>query len=759
MSASITNAFSSTAYIVPLIQASEQAQEVGAKAARLSALLRQGERVPDGFCIVGTGDTALAMGVEAYRHLGTEVPVAVRSSAGAEDGSESSFAGQFDTILNVKGEQAFADAVKRCWASASGQRAEAYRGRSNGADSVPVRMAVLVQCMIPARAAGVAFSANPLTGAREEVVIEATIGLGDALVSGEIVPDEFVVSSRGEVRVQSNHKTEPTLTETEVQAIASLARRIEAYAGTPQDIEWAVDATGLWLLQARPITALPNAVRWDSPVPAAKWIKDLMAAEWVTEPLSPLGVTTTLETMAVAREQWNRWPPVPKTYLPGHTSINGWLYMRADMRPSTLMANLLAGVFSILTGIGMNGHRHMRRFWPQHLAALETLEAVNLKTLSNQTLAEHINRLLTELGVWWMEVALFRSATRVSEQFIGQLQLPGIAEPSVLFRGNDSLLLEAERALRKVANGLASKDDYLKKFGHFVESADPIHATLRESPEHLAWQLAAAQHTEKDPDERLASFRSERMYAEAVVRTMRGLQGWLARRILALGQSYAAHTDDAVFHFQRVLSGLRAAFLEVGARLVRAGKLQQAEDVFYLEHSELSTGIPTDDLKTRVTERRALREQQKRLAPPPFIPPVSDFVWANDPNFKRMPAAMRASMLERGLQIRDGHRVLVGTPGSPGRTRGIARVVTTQADFARFQAGDVLVAHATSPIWTPLFGIAAAAITEVGGPFAHAAIVAREFGIPLVDGALDATRLIPDGTPVVVDGSTGIVEF
>lgn len=126
---------------------------------------------------------------------------------------------------------------------------------------------------------------------------------------------------------------------------------------------------------------------------------------------------------------------------------------------------------------------------------------------------------------------------------------------------------------------------------------------------------------------------------------------------------------------------------------------------------------------------------------------------------KMTPAEVRAQLMERGLQTRDGRRVVVGTPASPGTARGIARVVSGPEDFGRFQPGDVLVAHATSPIWTPLLAVAAAAVTEVGGPFAHAAIVAREFGIPLVDGALDATRSIPDGVPVVVNGSSGLVEL
>ena len=126
---------------------------------------------------------------------------------------------------------------------------------------------------------------------------------------------------------------------------------------------------------------------------------------------------------------------------------------------------------------------------------------------------------------------------------------------------------------------------------------------------------------------------------------------------------------------------------------------------------------------------------------------------------KKMSAAQRSAMFGRGVGARDGKRVLVGSPSSLGRPEGIARVIAGPEDFARFKQGDVLVAQATSPIWTPLLGIAAAAVTEVGGPFAHAAIVAREFGIPLVDGATDATRVIVHGTTIVVDGAAGIVEL
>jgi phosphohistidine swiveling domain-containing protein len=298
---------------------------------------------------------------------------------------------------------------------------------------------------------------------------------------------------------------------------------------------------------------------------------------------------------------------------------------------------------------------------------------------------------------------------------------------------------------------------YLARFGHLVESADPIHPTLAESPEVLRWQLAAAAADPDGPDHRLARVRAERQRAEQAVRQIRGLRGFLVRRALTAGQSHAEHTDEAVFHFQRVLALLRAAFLVAGSRLARAGILARAEDVFYLELGELWT--VDADQGVRVESRRALRDRQKKLSPPPMIPPASDPSWAHDPFFRLMPPEMRAQLMERGLQVRDGRRVVVGTPSSPGTARGIARVVAGPEDFGRFQPGDVLVAHATSPIWTPLLAIAAAAVTEVGGPFAHAAIVAREFGIPLVDGAIDATRVISDGAPVVVNGSTGTVEL
>ncbi|MGH2357101.1 MAG: PEP/pyruvate-binding domain-containing protein, partial [Candidatus Limnocylindria bacterium] len=174
--------------IVPLALAGGVG-DVGGKASRLGELMVRGEQIPDGFCVVGSGERAVDLARDAYRRMGPELSVAVRSSASAEDGSEASFAGQFETVLNIQGEQALADALMACWESLSAGRVQAYLRRRGLAERSGLTMSLLVQRMVAARVAGVAFSADPLLGSRNVVVIHAVKGLGDALVSGEVNPD------------------------------------------------------------------------------------------------------------------------------------------------------------------------------------------------------------------------------------------------------------------------------------------------------------------------------------------------------------------------------------------------------------------------------------------------------------------------------------------------------------------------------------------------------------------------------------------
>ena len=702
------------------------------------------------------------------------LPLVVRSSATAEDQLGASFAGQLHSDLNVRGDTALLEAVQRCWSSLWTARALSYCARQ-GVDPSVIGLSVVVQVMVPAQASGIMFTANPVSGVRGETCIDGAWGLGEAIVGGLVTPDHVVVDRATEVVKQMTIAdkavmTAPAAIGTKVRAVeqgrrhvqvleapkaielARLGARIEGYFGAPQDIEWCLADGAFVVVQARPITTLPpEPVQWKSPIAGAKWIKDLQVGEWATEPLSPLGATTTFLSMTTARQR-----KLPMQRRPWYALINGWLYVRADFRLLWLAVAPVGLLWSIFAG-RLDGHNRMRRLWPLRLAELDKLEGMDLRGCSDERLLAHVDRSLAALGWWWWEVTWYSAGALFGEQIMRKFKAPGLADVTVLFRGNDSLLLEGERALRE-ATQTGECSAYLEKFGHFVESADPIHRTLRESPDLLDEQLAAAGKGALSPDERLVRLRRERGEAEDLVQSMSGLRGVFARWVLALSQGYAGHTDDAVFHFQRVLALIRAALLESGRRLVSTGVIGHVEDVFYLEYRELQRARATD-MSEVVARRSYLRDSRKRLAPPAFIPPADDQAWRDDRQMRLFAAVVGEPLVRRGIGVRHGRTILVGVPGSPGRVRGIARVITGPEDFHRLKAGDVLVAHATTPVWTPLFNIASAVITEVGGPFSHAAIVAREFGIPLVSGAIDATRVVTDGTAITVDGSSGLAEL
>jgi rifampicin phosphotransferase len=235
---------------------------LGAKAANLGRLASAGFPVPPGFVVTPAAEghlrDASPLLLEAAAALGAQ-RFAVRSSGTAEDLEDASFGGQYETFLNVLPE-GLPDAVKRVIASAS--RVSAYKeDRAEATDAVP-RMAVLVQAMVEADSSGVAFTANPVTGRRGEVVITAVRGLGERLVSGEAVGDEWVV--RGEEAIP-RRESEGAITRRLALEVAGLARRVEEHFGTPQDLEWAISKGKLYLLQARPMTALPEAVEWEPP--------------------------------------------------------------------------------------------------------------------------------------------------------------------------------------------------------------------------------------------------------------------------------------------------------------------------------------------------------------------------------------------------------------------------------------------------------------------------------------------------------------
>ncbi|HSU36696.1 MAG TPA: PEP/pyruvate-binding domain-containing protein [Propionibacteriaceae bacterium] len=327
---------------------------VGGKALNLGVLCRAGLPVPTGYCLTTTAyrsvvgdqlndlhdrlvsadpevlaraaaearDRVRAIPVpselrerilERYHTMPEGSPVAVRSSATAEDLAYASFAGQQDTYLNVIGDDALIEAIQGCWASLWTDRAVSYR-TANGIDPRSVALAVVVQQMVEATAAGVMFTANPLTGTRHQTVIDASSGLGEAVVSGAVNPDHYVVDTKawsivqrrpgdkrvvirgrsggGTERVEQTDQSEATaLSDAQVLALARLGARVAEHYGSPQDTEWALAGDGaFWLTQARPITTLyPTPT---SALPGDRLFMCLTLAQGLTRPITPMGLAS-----------------------------------------------------------------------------------------------------------------------------------------------------------------------------------------------------------------------------------------------------------------------------------------------------------------------------------------------------------------------------------------------------------------------------------------------------------------------------------
>ena len=285
--------------------------------------------------------------LDAYAAMGDRAMVAVRSSATAEDLPFASFAGQQDTYLGVLGAEQLLDAVRRCWASLWTDRAVAYRGTQQ-IDHRSARLAVVVQAMVHSATAGVLFTANPVTGRRREAVIDASPGLGEAVVSGAVTPDHLVVDTAtgrvlesrvgekglairavpggGTERIAASATDQLCLTDEQTRKLASTGDTVERHYGAPQDIEWAFDADGkLWLTQSRPITTLYPATRCPTNAqPGLRVYLNFNVAQGLYRPLTPMGMD------AVGCS-----PPAPRTCWATRSRPTRLTVPRSSSRPAS----------------------------------------------------------------------------------------------------------------------------------------------------------------------------------------------------------------------------------------------------------------------------------------------------------------------------------------------------------------------------------------------------------------------------------------
>lgn len=694
--------------------------------------------------------------------------MAVRSSALGEDGARRSHAGVYDSVLGVDA-GGLADAVKRVWASWASPRAVAYRA---GAAAGPVGMAVLIQALVDARVSGVLFTINPLTGSWREMAVEAVWGLGEGLVGGTVVPDRYLVVrprrtprpiQRVLARTQLSLESETIapqrvesvvlhggLTERSVEAplarkvvsaellaLCRLGLRAESLLSGPQDVEWAIDRAGKpWVLQSRPITTRMKLPRGGKTL----WTRRFVGERW------PQGVTPlTWSIVAPVLEWFIAYPETslrflggdpPLRLVGGHPYLNATVFRHLAFKlpggpPPRFMLEFFppeeeeawvgrvaaAPDFRVYASILRTTFTERRwerfrwnpfqnhRAWDQFLATLDgrldVLRAAPPEAairVAEPILRDYIKVHITSL--------LFAN---IYYQIVEPL-LPEADRSTLLRPADGTITLHVNRELRELTTHPERLPAFLRAHGHRSSASWEIFSRRWIDDPESVMRLSAlsGEVPSSDPGASRAALARLPMALRAAV---------------TVAQAYLRLREEQRYHLDRLFHLLQGKLLSFAE-----GTLAAPADVRFLRRAELA--LAPDEVRELVARRR---REVVTVDPP-------DFLHGDDAL-----APPTASSRLQGLGI------------SPGLVTGTVRVLHTPEEGGRLCPGDILVARATDPGWTPLFSRAGGMVLELGSLLSHGAVVAREYRVPGVVNVVGATRLLRDGAIITLDGRSGMV--
>jgi pyruvate,water dikinase len=766
---------------------------------------------------------------QAYAALPGHSPaVAVRSSATAEDLPTASFAGQQETYLNVSGPAAVLEATRKCWASLWTARAIDYRTRLD-IPVADVALAVVVQVLVPAEASGILFTANPVNSRRDQMVINASWGLGEAIVGGAVTPDTLTLDKASgnviaretaekniqtvrvnggvqEQPVPANLRRTPVLDAKQAAELVHLGNQIEALYGMPMDIEWALANGEFAIVQARPITALPEV----QPEPPTNWKlpKGAYAAmrnnivEMMIEPLTPLFSTLGLNAVntslgGLLAQFFGRPGMMPEPLI---ITVNHYAYYNGSIK-FVPMLRMMLGAPGIMKRMFTGAvERWTEEGRPRYIATVEhwhsqrwlTLPAVEMLNAVRELAEAAIDAYGALVGgvipAAWISEALFTKIYKL-------LKRRSDPNAPTYLLGFDSLPIQGEKALYDLAQwtqeqtGLATYLQetptshlviqieagrtppdvnvdawdtwrrrfraYLQDYGHQIYNLDfgtPIPAD-DPAPVLETFKLFLSGQGD-DPRERQQESARRRETATAtMLNRLKGMRRRIFQKSLARAQRYAPLREDGLAAVGLSYPLLRQMLFELGRRFVTAGMIVKAEDVVWLTEDEvadaaarLDQGQTLENLSTLIPQRQVEWRVAHQVTAPMMLPQMKVFGF----DLMQLKTGRRKGMKGNALK---------GVAASPGSVTAPACVVHGPEDFAQMKTGDVLVAALTTPAWTPLFARAAAVVTDIGGPLSHGSIVAREYGIPAVLGTGSATRDIRSGQVITVNGSAGMVTF
>ncbi|HVS11780.1 MAG TPA: PEP/pyruvate-binding domain-containing protein [Planctomycetota bacterium] len=719
----------------------------GAKAARLARLIEAGLPVPDGYVIPtkalesrrprATWKAQSRREIEReQRRLGAD-RVAVRSSGLNEDGAEQSYAGVFESVLDVDRGRLF-DAIAEVHGSLSSARAQAYGGNAREVG------AILVQRMVPARWAGVLFTEHPAESG--SMLVELVEGLGEDLVAGRAAPRSFEI---GRASGELKDAERPPL---DLAPLVELGRRVERLFGTPQDIEWAFDGRRFFLLQARDITRLSSsgeelvAIRERE----RRRLLDLVGQAGAGEVVLAQGELSELlpsptpfslawmdalwahggSTDLACRQLGIRYDVEPDS-PPLAVSVFGSLYVnRGEERRRTSRGPSALSAFRLARSAGELERAFREDVLPSWTREVRLREALDLSRLDLAELVE-----LFESERRQFVQATYVEAEKVNlaadaylKTAVRALERRGLDAGAHLGDMPSTVVHEAMERLAAHKRGDEPLASFLELFGHRAphdyELSQPRY---REDPE-LVREMAA----------RSAPMARRRpMLLDAP-------RGRMANVALERARRFQALKEEAKHHALRQLAFVRTLLLEIGRR-TRLG-----DDVFWLLPDEVARlEASAADLRAFEVRARTRREESEAYGD------------------VRVPSEITAGWLESlDCSASAGELVPVAATELSGlrvagkaEVSGRVRVLRGLSEIDSFRRGEVLVARFTDPTWTPAFPRAAGIVTEVGGWLSHAAIQARECGIVAIVGVRGAMASLATGDLVHLRTDGGVERF
>ncbi len=769
------------------LQDIDERHRVGKKAENLRFLAKKGFPTPTTYVCtwdafdahVGDDTQALdTLKAELVTELNPNRRYAVRSSANVEDGQDSSFAGQFKSVLDVQGVDEILEAMRSVWASIQSPQVQAYLAR-HGHSAGSLKMAVIIQEMVLPEVSGVAFSKNPLTGL-DEVVVEAVKGSGEALLQDGVTPDRWInkwgtwTSKPSET--ENRYNIDPAL----IEQIVRKTREIAKAYGRPVDLEWVYDGSEVKWIQLRQITSLdipiysnriakevfPGLIKpliWSVNVPLVNgaWIRLLTEVigpnDLKPEDLAAYFYHRAYFNMGTLGRifEWMGMPSETLEVLLGIEDLPDRPSFKPTLRTYRLLPRMLASALDKMR-FGRKVEAFLRGMGDRYRNFLRGDPGL----LSEKELVAEIDRLypLTQEGAYYNIVTLLL-VLLYNRLLSGRLEAIGVDFQSFeLVEGMDDLrrfeptwhlaglsrafgaLSPAEQeAVRQstyeeflelpgIASFQRSVIGFLDEFGHFSDSGNDFsHEPWRENSE-LILDMIVRQGVVKDRGAKKVGF------ADLPVR---GLRRWWIRLLYRRARAFALYREAVSSLYTYGYGLFRDLYLALGERFVQRGLLASREDVFFLYASEIREMVDGevrgDQARQRVHDRKRQMDRVRDLSPPSTL--YGDEAPPLDPS------------------PRTGLR---GVATSRGHYTGPVKVLRGLQDFAKLSQGDVLVIPYSDVGWTPLFARAGAVVAESGGILSHSSIVAREYGIPAVVSVPGACSLA-DHTVVTVDGYRGEV--